>query len=185
MSAGMSDEQLMGLIGDGDKQAFQQFLLRHLKNIMRFVTRYTGKHDAEDIAQEAFTRVWTHAGTWKDQGVSPVSWLYRVSYNLSMDHLRRRKPAESEDAIAELAGNVQMEPEQQAINNSQEKLLQQALSFLPERQYTALTLCAWQGLSNRDASSIMGISVDALESLLSRARRSLKQLLTETKGQTS
>jgi len=179
----VSDEQLVALIGKGDKQAFNQFLTRHLKTMLSFATRYTGKHDAEDITQETFTRLWMHAGKWKNQGLSPRSWLYRISYNLCIDHLRKQRNT-GNDNVVELHTTSRDEPEQQIIQHAEQGAVQHVLESLPERQRTALVLCMWQGLSNKEAAASMDISIEALESLLSRARRTLKKQLLEQQTDT-
>lgn len=176
MDIEVSDEQLITLIGKGDKHAFNQFLARYLKPMVNFATRYTGKQHAEDITQEVFTRLWTHAHKWKDQGIQPRSWIYRISYNLCIDHIRKQHTI-SNNNVFELPAATQDGPEQQAIQVAEKIEVQRALKSLPERQYTALVLCTWQELSNKDAATCMDISIDALESLLSRARRSLKKHL--------
>ncbi|MDH5437038.1 MAG: sigma-70 family RNA polymerase sigma factor [Gammaproteobacteria bacterium] len=183
MDINVSDEQLVALIGNGDQHAFNQFLTRHIKKMMSFATRYTGKQHAEDITQEVFTRLWTHAHQWKDQGLSPSSWLYRISYNLCIDHIRKQHHI-SGDNVVELHTAHHEEPEQQVIQSAEQVEVQRALKSLPERQYTALILCTWQELSNKDAANCMDVSVDALESLLSRARRSLKKHLLQHKPDT-
>ena len=74
-------------------------------------------------------------------------------------------------------------PEETVSNQAQSRRLVIALAALPERQRTALTLCAYHGLSNKEAAVVMDINVEALESLLSRARRKLrKSLILDTGG---
>ncbi len=181
---------LLARIAGGDRVAFGAFLERHLDAVVRFAGRYTGSRaDAEDVAQETFLRVWTRAGTWRDRGFSPRSWLYRIAYTRCVDLLRRRRPdlplpEEDPDGRGEAAAGLyplgaHADPAVQAAHDARLTHLVEAVARLPERQYTALNLCAWEGLSNREAGAVMGLSVEALESLLARARRRLKTALTE------
>ena len=79
------DKELLSGIANADRKAFQAFLSRHIKGVVRFAQRYIHPHqDAEDIAQEVFIRVWQKAGSWRYQGYSVKSWLYRIAYNLCM-----------------------------------------------------------------------------------------------------
>lgn len=168
------DSQLLSGIANADRKAFQAFLSRHLRGVVRFAQRYIHQHhDAEDIAQEVFLRVWQKAGTWRYQGYSVKSWLYRIAYNLCIDELRRKQP-----------DNLTMQMEEQQSSASSEELVERdmeltrlgmAIDSLPERQRSALILCAYEGLSNQDAAEVMGCSVEALESLLARARRKLRE----------
>lgn len=174
----LEDDKLIARIAAGDKPSFAAFLSRHLTSVVKFAARYTGNRaDAEDIAQDTFTRIWQHAADWQPRGVTPRAWMYRISYNLCIDFLRKQRPTTSAEIIEFPAGPGD-DPELQYVSGRQDQRLQQALTTLPQRQLTALTLCVWQGLSNKEAAACMDIKVDALESLLSRARRKLKQVLS-------
>jgi RNA polymerase sigma-70 factor (ECF subfamily) len=173
----MDDDQLMRQIALGDKAAFTEFATRHIKKIVEFAMRYMrNRDDAEDIAQEAFTRLWTKASQWQARGVAPRSWLYRISYNLCIDALRKQKSRMNVVADINQSMEIAEETQQQEMQHS---AVVQALNALPERQHTAILLCTYQGLSNREAAESMEISVDALESLLSRARRKLREQLIQ------
>jgi len=169
-----TDEKLMSMIVRGDKQAFNKFLLRHLQSIVSFSSRYANDFSAaEDIAQEAFTRVWVKAESWTSKGVSPLSWVYRITYNLCIDYLRNKRGQVNTKSSEPI--DVSLTPEEQLISNDKTKLLNESLMQLPERQRSAIMLCAYQGLSNIEAASVLDCSVEALESLLSRGRRTLKK----------
>lgn len=169
----MHDATLMAAIANGDRDAFHQFLARHLSAIVLFVRRYLpSQADAEDIAQETFFRVWQKAASWQPQGYSARSWLYRIAYNLCMDEIRHRPQPEAVNAMTIDAPSDS--PEAAIEKESNLNRLAQLLSLLPERQRTALSLCALQGLSNQEAAAAMEVSVEALESLLARGRRQLR-----------
>ena len=156
------------------------FLNRHLSAIVDFAGRYVGqKSDAEDIAQDTFLRVWHKASSWRSEGASLRSWLYRIAYNLCIDNLRRRR---YDMDIDEMELQIDSHgPEETVSNQAQSRRLVIALAALPERQRTALTLCAYHGLSNKEAAVVMDINVEALESLLSR-RKLRKSLILDTGG---
>jgi len=176
----LDDTSLMASIADGDSIAFNLFLTRHLSAIVQFAKRYLfNLADAEDVAQETFIRVWRKAKTWQHQGHSPRSWLYRIAYNLCIDEIRRKPGSKQIDnEITDMLGD----PESDSVENRAEKesdlnRLLHSLKELPERQRTAISLCALQGLSNKEAAIVMDISVEALESLLSRGRRQLRNYI--------
>lgn len=134
------------------------------------------KPAAEDAAQETFLRLWRHAANWKPQGAKFETWLYRVAMNICLDQLRKRKREAPEDAAPEQADPA--DRQDQAIFLRERRFaIDDALARLPERQRQAITLCHYQELSNIEAAEIMEISVDALESLLARGRRALKESL--------
>ncbi len=171
-----TDAILLALIAQGDKQAFSQLMKRYLPSVIHFSMRYfSQRSDAEDIAQETFTRLWCKAPVWQDKGASVKAWLYKVAYHQIIDQLRKQKP----EYLSEYDENIIDETEsiEKAINADVSQLLQNtALNSLPERQRTAIMLCAIKGFSNKEAAVIMSIKVEALESLLARARRKLKKI---------
>ena len=158
-----------------DRDAFSALLGRHGTAIHAFVFRLTGNAaDAEDLTQETFLRVWSRAGTWKPGRVKFTTWAYRIARNLCIDAWRTRQgsAADAEVDVEELAADATSDDAGQT-----RRALEAALVALPERQRTALVLCHHQGWSNREAAQMLDVSVDALESLLSRARRSLRKTL--------
>lgn len=104
-------------------------------------------------------------------------WLIRVATNLVNDRYRNQ-PAVTLDETSEPQDTRAMAP-QQLEQSRVAKRMDQAIAKLPERQRLALTLVHFEQFSNIKASEIMDLSVDALESLLARARRALKQDLTD------
>jgi RNA polymerase sigma-70 factor (ECF subfamily) len=179
--SGCDDHDLLAAVSQGNKPAFTEFVRRHMPGMLGFAGRYLGISEAEDAVQEAFTRVWLKAGQWEDRGVSPRSWLMRIVYNLCMDNLRRRHE-EDDQALAGLADPA-AGPDQLHEQQLAQAQLIQALSELPERQRSALTLTVYHALSNRETAEVLGVSIDALESLLSRGRRRLKQILQAQQGE--
>lgn len=171
--AAQDDQQLMLAIVNGSKEAFTILALRYTSQIIKFAYRYVGsRSDAEDVAQETMIRLWKHAASWEPQGFSLRSWIYRITYNLCIDEIRKRKP------VSELKYDSQAvaegQPDNDVYQEQKDLMLSAALSELPERQREAINLCVYQALSNQDAADTMGVSVEALESLLSRARRKLR-----------
>ena len=173
------DYRLMEAIAQGNAGAFTALVKRHINSVVRYALRYVGFHgDAEDIAQETFIRLWKHAANWEQQGFSLRSWLYRITYNLCIDHLRKRKQTTSIDDETSLSSLEQ--PDEALVEQQQQQEIKKALASLPERQHSAIILCIYQGLTNIEAAQVMDISVEALESLLSRGRRTLKARMQQS-----
>lgn len=169
------DATLVARIADGDPGAARQVVERFGNRLMGFAFRMTADRSvSEDIVQETFLRLWKNAGNWKPK--APLkAWLHRVAYNLAIDHLRRPVTAPEE------AGLGVPDPEPGPADRLQESHVGAAvageLAALPERQRAALALVYYQDLTNIEAAAAMDISVEALESLLSRARRTLRARL--------
>lgn len=133
------------------------------------------RSEAEDVAQEVFLRAWKQARSWKPGGARFDTWMHRVALNLCYDRLRRRRekpmaepPEQTDPGVSAERGLEQRETARQ---------VEAALAALPPRQREAVVLCHYQELSNIDAAALMEVSVEALESLLSRARRALRTAL--------
>lgn len=93
-----TDEQLMTAIARGDQYAFTTLVARHLPRTYAIARRFFAQQtDAEDIAQEAFTRVWTHAAIWQPGRAQFTTWLQRIVVNLCLDNLRRHKHRAEQD----------------------------------------------------------------------------------------
>jgi RNA polymerase sigma-70 factor (ECF subfamily) len=176
-----SDEALMTAIANGDQQAFARLVERHLARTVGLATRLMGSRaDGEEIAQEAFSRVWSHASRWRPMGSGGnarfTTWLYRIAVNLAIDRKRRARFTALDDVEEPLDesddGFAQIQKRQVSA------AVAAAMMRLPERQRIALSLCFFDEISNIEAGKIMGLSVGAIESLLVRARRTLRQELS-------
>lgn len=170
------DGELVARIANGDRTAARALMARHLPKILNLGRRMLGDAaEAEDVAQDAFVRVWTHASRWRPGQAKFETWLHRVAINLCYDRLRRR-PASALDAAVEIVDSAPG-PAARLFETQVARAVNEALQKLPERQREAVVLCHYQGLSNIEAADVMGISVEAMESLLSRGRRTLKKIL--------
>ncbi len=175
-----SDEELVALIGGGDRRAYHVLVERHGRRVLGLARRMMRNlAEAEDVSQEAFLRVWQKAGEWQPRGARFTTWLYRVVVNLCLD--RRRKPTMAPIEAAGDPADTRPDAEQTLATVQRERQVASALQALPERQRAALVLSYYEGLSNVEAAGALELSVSALESLLVRARRALRQEL-ESRG---
>lgn len=175
-----SDEELVALIGGGDRRAYHVLVERHGRRVLGLARRMMRNlAEAEDVSQEAFLRVWQKAGEWQPRGARFTTWLYRVVVNLCLD--RRRKPTMAPIEAAGDPADTRPDAEQTLATVQRERQVASALQALPERQRAALVLSYYEGLSNLEAAGALELSVSALESLLVRARRALRQEL-ESRG---
>lgn len=170
-----SDEALMQALQQGDEQAFDSLLDRHLDSIHRYLLRQLGNAaDADELSQETFTRLWTQASWFNPAKARLSTWLHRIAHNLMVDRLRRDRTVSVAD-IDEHASTETLDNDRHAaVNGAQLDWLNRALAELPAQQKAAVALVYLQGFSNKEAALIMNTSVRALESLLARGRRALQ-----------
>ena len=175
---GDPDEELLARVADGDPASVRALVARKLPRLLSLAGRMLGDaSSAEDVAQEAFLRVWKQAPRWRPGAARFDTWLYRVALNLCYDRLRRRRElsyAEPPDRADEAPG-----PERGLEAADTGRRVSAALQALPDRQREAIVLCHYQELGNIEAAAIMGVSVEALESLLGRGRRTMRVVLAD------
>ncbi len=177
----MNDESLVMRVQSGDHEAFAHLVQRHTNLFFRAAYRMCGQvEEAEDIVQDSFLKFWRKPEAYDaSKGVKFTTWFYRVVSNLAIDHMRRKKP-QSDAVVLDFMADEAPLADAALEQKVQAEALENAIQALPERQKMALNLCFYEGLSNKEAADILGVGVKALESLLMRAKASLKdQLLRE------
>ena len=192
-----SEAALVKLVARKNQTAFKKLLNMHLSGINRYTVRMIGNTaNAEDITQEVFLRLWTRADSYKPEASKLSTWLHNIAHNLCIDYFRKNNRfIQDSSEIYETEENLHLasvsgrphgiatsgsdEPEHELAKKTRDNDVKKALMTLPERQRSAIIICHYQGVSNKDAAHIMEVSVDALESLLSRGRLKLRKLLTE------
>jgi RNA polymerase sigma-70 factor (ECF subfamily) len=167
------DALLLSRFAEGDQGAARALTDRLLPAVMRQAWRMLGDEaEAEDVAQEAMLRLWRQAGDWRAGEARISTWLYRVTHNLCIDRIRKRRPTSDISDVAEPADPTPSAFERLA-NSEESKVLVKAIMALPDRQKQALVLRHFEGMSNPQIGERLDCSVEAVESLLARARRQL------------
>ena len=183
----MTDEELMRAVCNGEQFAYQTIVKQHLTSISHYAFRILGNQkDSEDITQETFLKLWINAEKWQPEKAKLSTWLHRIAHNLCIDYLRKHGSIqtqanieEGEDSIENLR-DWQESHEISETRTQQDQILKNAINNLPENQRSALALCHYSGFSHKDAAAIMNVSVKALESAITRAKRSLRKQLRDT-----
>lgn len=174
-----AEAALLARFAAGDSAAAERLTAMLLPGVHRQAWRLLGDPaEAEDVAQEAMLRLWRQAASWRSGEAKASTWLYRVTRNLCVDRLRRRR---STTDIADVP--EPMDPVPAVLDRlaaaEENRALAQAIGTLPTRQRDALLLRHFEGLSNPDIAARLDCSVEAVESLLARARRRLAADLRE------
>lgn len=171
------EAELVQRVAEGDREAFRHLVERHQMSLVAYAQRTLGERSAaEDTVQEAFLRLWTRAGDFRPEKARLTTWLHNITHNLCVDAFRRGARLDYRDTAEDELGSSPGATDV-SIHDQEHARLRAAIGDLPERQRSALLLCHYQGFSNRDAAQVLDVSVDALESLLARARRTLKKEL--------
>src|SRR5450631_1039128 len=170
-----SDEALMAKVARGDQSAYRELSRRHLPAMLGLARRILGNAaDAEDVAQEAMLRVWTHAPRWQPLAAFRT-WLTRVVVNLCLDR-KRRAPWVALEAAGEIVDPAPGAGEM-AEQDERARALAAAIDGLPARQRAAIMLTYGDGMSNAQVAEILDTSVSAVETLLVRGKQNLRRAL--------
>jgi RNA polymerase sigma-70 factor (ECF subfamily) len=169
---------LVAAAGRGDAAAFRTLVDRHLAGVLTIARRMLRDDaEAEDVAQEAMLRMWRSAKGLDVGAMGVRPWLRRVVSNLCVDRMRSGKRLTVTDEVPEQIEPATQQSQLEARDTSQR--VDAALKELPDRQRMALTLFHYEGMSQIEVGKVMGISDEAVESLLARARRTLKAALRD------
>ena len=174
-----ADAALMGRVAAGDPAAARAVVDRHLPGLVAFAWRMVGDGSAaEDVAQDAMLKLWRQAPRWKPKA-QIGTWLRRVAYNRCIDLHRRARPG---DDIAALAlEDPAPGPARNLLAAEVSAIVRSAMADLPERQRAAIAMVHFDGMNNGETAAALEVSVEAVESLLARGRRGLRQRLSDLK----
>jgi RNA polymerase sigma-70 factor, ECF subfamily len=171
---------LMLRVAQADGAAFTQ-LVRLLERPALALAYRTlqDRAGAEDVCQQAFARLWTHAVRFDPARGSADAWFRRILVNLCLDRRRSLRPVQALDDAAEIA-DAGPDPETAAIRADEQARLEQAMARLNPRQRLALALFHGEGQSMAEIAEVMETTAKAVEGLLGRARIELRTLMTES-----
>jgi RNA polymerase sigma-70 factor (ECF subfamily) len=171
------DALLVLRVGEGDVAAYRELVRRYAVKLSRFAERLLrDATEAEDVVQETFLKLWQRAHEYQPKA-RVTTWLHRITHNLAVDRLRARgrtQPLPEEDEMPTSARQPALLDEKRRV-----VALEAALRSLPERQASAIVLVHLHGLTGAEAAEVLGVGLEAVESLLARGRRALKSELSE------
>lgn len=182
MRATDPDALLLARFAEGDQAAARTLTESLLPNVMRQAWRMLGdESEAEDVAQEAMLKLWRQAADWRMGEAKVSTWLFRVTHNLCIDRLRRRRPSTDIEDMPEMP-DPGVSVIERLGRTEETRALARAIMDLPDRQRDALVMRHFEGASNPDIAERLDCSVEAVESLLARARRQLTKRMVEERS---
>lgn len=181
----IDEKQFIKLLQEGNENAYRELINTYKNKIFKTALGFVPFADvAEDLTQEVFIEVFRSINSFRgDSKLS--SWLYRITINKSINYINKNKKHLQSKTIDEYAeysifSDLQTDKDEALkiiYQKEQRKIINEALSKLPERQRICFSLNKTEGLSYKEISEIMQISVSSVESLIHRAKNGMQKLL--------
>jgi RNA polymerase sigma-70 factor, ECF subfamily len=183
----MTEQELIDGLINQNRQAIHYLVHTYQKNVIKTACYFLGNmEDAEDLSQEVFLEIFKSIGKYKKEA-SLYTWIYRITVNRSLDHLRKQKRR----AIIHTMGTLllfkpdgksveSIEPSMTDTTNEdreKRKILDSAINSLPENQKIAFILNKYEELSYKEIAAITNLSLSSVESLIHRAKMNLQKKL--------
>jgi RNA polymerase sigma-70 factor (ECF subfamily) len=175
----VKDAELVRLLQSGDMGAFDQLFNRHKELVYNVARKMMGNEDdALDLLQEVFLRAYQKIGKFEPNPASFSTWLYRLTVNLCIDELRKRKKSATivplEEGLSEMQADTS---EDNAISRDVERQVYKALDSLKEKERAIVILKDLEGLTYKEIAEVFKCSVGRVKSRLHEARQKLKTIL--------
>src|ERR671932_2582575 len=172
----LADEDLISLIEAGDAEAFSTLYERHSRAVYSLAYRMVGeKQAAEDLAQDAFIKVWRNAASYRAERGSVRTWILSIVHNRGIDQLRstasRRRTQEKIEASA--PRSQPSEAFAQSWRNSQREQVREALKTLPSEQLKILELAYFSGYTHVEIAELLSLPLGTVKG---RMRLGLKKI---------
>ncbi|SDI30671.1 RNA polymerase, sigma subunit, SigW [Alteribacillus persepolensis] len=173
---------------DGDEKAFAELVDLYKDKVFQIAYRMTGNHyEAQDMAQESFLRAYANIDRY-DENRKFSTWLFRITTNLCIDRLRKRKPDYSLDeeikgtdgltGYAQIAATDQL-PEDQVVTLEMQEWVQKAIVSLPPKYRSAIILRYIEDLNIQQISNILDLPENTVKTHIHRGREALRKRLKD------
>jgi len=185
----MPDSEIIELILQGDREKFRILVDQYQQMVFRTCMGFLHhKEDVEDLTQEVFIRAYQSLSRFKGDAAFST-WLYRIAVNASLNKVRKSSKNLILQHLDKLFGGEEVkevqlpasdteDPENILIQKEHVEWVRKALDSLPENQRTAIVLSKYDDLSQKEIASIMNTTEGAVESLLQRAKKNLREKLS-------
>lgn len=166
---------------------FKSIVDSHQEKVRNTCFRFVkNPEDADDVAQEVFIQVYESLSHFRAES-ELSTWIYRIAINKSLDFIRKKKRKKRFAQLTSLFGFGEEQdeivlpsednPQRELEDRERRQILDAAIAKLPESQQTAIVLSKYEGFSNKEIASIMGVSLSAVEALIHRAKKNLHKQL--------
>jgi RNA polymerase sigma-70 factor (ECF subfamily) len=182
------EQEIIRRVVDGDENAFEDIVLANQKNVYNLALKMTGnEEDALDISQEAFLKAYRQLSGFRGESRLSV-WLYRLTYNLCIDFLRKKPRSKAVSLSYEDDGGEVQDleipdlrdlPEDSAIRSETRKTIAEGIKELAQKHREILVMREITCMSYDEIAETLSVNVGTVKSRLARARMKLVEILVE------
>lgn len=173
----MTDADLALSFKNGNRDAFDELYIRHLKGIFAFVFyRVMDRMTAEDLTSQTFMKVFEHMHGYNPKKGAFSTWLYRIARNTLYDHFRTTRPTENIDDVWDLEADEN--PFLDAASSLDARQVRDTLHTLPKEKRDLVVMRLWDGLSYKEIADLTGKSEDSCKMAFSRTINDLRASMT-------
>ena len=183
------DVRLMLQVRSGDAAAYEELIGKYQRRVIGFLQHLVSRQQSEDLAQEVFMRVYRARETYMPQARFST-WLFTIAHNVASNAVRRLQQRREVNIDVGDSGSVTSKPldlmaqaasgfmpARRADKREAAEMVGLAIQTLNERQKTAILLSKFENMSYQEIADTMGLTTQAVKSLLSRARANLRGVL--------
>jgi len=179
-----SDVCLMLEFQRGQKASFETLMKKYFPRILNFIYRYVGSREiAEELTQEVFIKVFKNVARYQPQSKFQT-WVFTIAKNISLNELRKNKfkhvsmdekiHHDGDQIMRQIEDTRAVRPDEGILKNERVAAIKEAIDSLPENQRIAVLLRRYEDLSYEEIAETMNLSLEAVKSLLNRAKENLK-----------
>ena len=180
MSTHTQIEALLARTALKDRTAFDELYSATSAKLLAVTLSVLGTRPAaEDAMQDAYVKIWTHAGRYQQNGLSPMTWMITIARNTAIDRLRRRRSTADIDDVGAALPASDPGPEDLAIASSQAQRLADCLDALPEDRAEAIRGAYLNGLSYADLAEALDRPINTIRTWLRRGLISLRECMSD------
>lgn len=172
----MTEEALLAAIAGGDEEAFKEFYFRTVRPVYSYILSLTkSSHEAEDVLQETYLRIWTGAGDYRPMG-KPLAWVFTIARNLCYMRFREQK-ARGEEGYGEFEAEEEGRVCEGIEQAADREVLLNALGKLKEEERQVVLLYAAAGMKHREVARALNLPLATELSKYNRSMKRLRQIL--------
>lgn len=177
MDAAPSDAELVRLAQSGNREAFDEIVRRHQRQVYQLCYRFVGNHeDASDLAQDVFVRAFKALRGFKGHSALPT-WLYRIGVNVCLNRKALKTLPIEPMPLLEPADSGAEAADAGVARRERARVVRAAIAKLPNRQRATLILRTYHDLPHEEIAKILGSSVGAVKANFFHALANLKKIL--------